>query len=253
MVASVSTGKGGGLDYLENGEDKNRLLSNGEVITRDMLDTRVTLQGDIRATEHILESMKSDNYSKDYYHITHSFKENISIDEMQEMARESEAFYLAGYNEEEYNIYTEYHIPKESAQYKLLTATDGDKKYYDLLSEQEANQFLKEHPLHGDKLEKRYPHTHTIIARKNLLTNTQLKITEKNEVDAINSFQEYINIKYGLESPKENKRDITNQQYKADRFDENNIELKSNDFKNLTNTQTKKAFRYRYKKSNHTR
>jgi hypothetical protein len=240
MVASVSTGKGGGLDYLENGEDKNRLLSNGEVITRDMLDTRVTLQGDIRATEHILESMKPDNYSKDYYHITHSFKENISIEEMQEIAHESEAFYLAGYNEEEYNIYTEYHIPKESAQYKLLTAIDGDKKYYDLLSEQEANQFLKEHPLHGDKLEKRYPHTHTIIARKNLLTNTQLKITEKNEVDAINSFQEYINIKYGLESPKENKRDITNQQYKADRFDENNIELKSNDFKNLTNTQTKK-------------
>lgn len=240
MVASVSTGKGGGLDYLENGEDKNRLLSNGEVITRDMLDTRVTLQGDIRATQILLDSMKPDNYSKDYYHITHSFKENISLEEMREITRESEAFYLAGYNEEEYNIYTEYHIPKEDAQYKLLTATDGDKKYYDLLSESQAKEFLEQHPLHADKLEKRYPHTHTIIARKNILTNTQLKITEKAETEALNSFQEYINIKYGLESPKDNKRDITNQQYKADRFYNENVDLQSKDFKNLTNAQTKK-------------
>lgn len=247
MVSTITTGKSGGIEYLETGEDKNRLLSNGEVITRDMLDTRVTLQGDIRATKSLQDSMKNDNYSQDYYHITQSFKENISIEEMKQIVEESESFYLAGYDKSEYNIYTEYHIPKENAKYKLLTATDGDKKYYELLSESEAKEFLEKNPQHKDKLEKRYAHTHTIILRKNFLTNTQLKITEKDERRAINSFQEYINIKYGVESPKDNKRDLTNKQFKNDKFidekdnfiDENK-KLVAEDFKDLTNAKTKK-------------
>jgi hypothetical protein len=247
MVSTITTGKSGGIEYLETGEDKNRLLSNGEVITRDMLDTRVTLQGDIRATKSLQDSMKNDNYSQDYYHITQSFKENISIEEMKQIVEESESFYLAGYDKSEYNIYTEYHIPKENAKYKLLTATDGDKKYYELLSESEAKEFLEKNPQHKDKLEKRYAHTHTIILRKNFLTNTQLKITEKDERKAINSFQEYINIKYGVESPKDNKRDLTNKQFKNDKFidekdnfiDENK-KLVAEDFKDLTNAKTKK-------------
>lgn len=247
MVSTITTGKSGGIEYLETGEDKNRLLSNGEEITRDMLDNRVTLQGDIRATKSLQDSMKNDNYSQDYYHITQSFKENISIEEMKQIVEESEAFYLAGYDKSEYNTYTEYHIPKDNAKYKLLTAIDGDKKYYELLSESEAKEFLEKNPQHKDKLEKRYPHTHTIILRKNFLTNTQLKITEKDERKAINSFQEYINIKYGVESPKDNKRDLTNKQFKnnkfideKDNFMDENKKLVAEDFKDLTNAKTKK-------------
>ncbi len=238
MLATVSTGKSGGTDYLEDGKDKNRLLTNGDIITRDMLDTRVTLQGDLRATNEIIESNKNKFWTKDYYHITQSFKENVSIEDMKNIAQENENFYLVGFDKSEYNIYTEYHIPKENAQYKLLTGTNGDKKYYDLLSNEQAKQFKKDYPNKADLLEKRYPHIHTIIPRKNLLTDTQIKITDKAEIKALNSHQEYINIKYGLESPKENKRDITNQQYKASKY--NDIELNSKDFKDLSNAQTKK-------------
>ena len=240
MITTISTGKSGGLKYLEDGEDKNRLLTNGKVITREMLDERVTLQGDLRATENILESIKeNDNYTQDYYHLTHSFKEDIPIEDMQSIAEENEAFYLVGYNKEEYNIYTEYHIPKENARYKLLTGENKGKKYYDLLSQNEAEEFKINNPEHINLLERRYPHIHTIIARKNLLTNTQLKLTEKEEIKAFNAHQEYINIKYGLESPKDNKRDISNGQYKTEKFN-TNIELEKKDFKNLTNAETKK-------------
>jgi hypothetical protein len=241
MVGKISSGKSGGIQYLEDGKDINRTLENGEVITRDMMDHRVVLSGDIQSTKVILKQVENaKNYTKDYYHLTFSFKEDLEIETMQEILKEAEDFYLSGYNESEYNIYSEAHIAKDEAKYKLQISSDGAVKKYRLMSEEEAIKYQEDNPDSKLQPEKRYDHFHIIIPKINLVTNTQLKISEKDEVKSFNAFQEYINIKYELTSPKDLKRDISDKQFKDAKYNPD-IELSAKNFSDLTNAQTKKT------------
>jgi hypothetical protein len=241
-ILRLNTGKSGVIEYLSSGLDTKRLNYDDSVITRDDLDTRVSISGNIRSTNQIINDLnKSKNWSTNYYHISYSFSEDLSIEDIKKIEQETREFFLSGYNDIESNAYAELHQPKDNAKYKLWIgkSEDGKSDKYKLLSENEADEYIKSNPSKKHLLQERFTHFHMVIPKVNLLTNTQLKITEKDERNAINSFQEYINIKYGLSSPKDNRRDISNQQYKAEKFFPSHIELNSKDFEKLTNKQSK--------------
>ncbi|MEA2018861.1 MAG: AAA family ATPase [Campylobacterota bacterium] len=255
MLIEPGIGKDGGMKYLEDGKIAERVDENGEVITREQLDHRITIAGDAEITKEIIEhTNKTQNWNTSYYHFSFSFKEeDMTVEDMASIQKEAEDFYLAGFNKDEYNIYSEIHKPKEDAKYKLFLKNKDGKEYFKLMSEKEADMYKKKWAGDEKKLEQlkaRKPHFHLKIAKLNLLTNTQLKINEKTEKDEWDNFQEYINIKYGLQSPKENKKDISKKQYLKNKLDfkdgkETKIpkwnELKKEELPKLTNIMSKKV------------
>jgi len=192
MLIEYTDGKSGIIEYLEGGRKA------GRDFTRDELDKRVTILGDIDTTEMILNST-----DKGYKHITLSFKEdNVSEEECKKLIDEYMAFAMHGYKPEEYNAYAEIHQPKQ----KSYVGKNGE-------------------------LVIRKPHIHLVIPKTNLLTNKQLRPLGfvKQNLDFTDSFQEKYNIENGYASPKNNRsnkisNDI-NERFNADIFDKN-IELK---------------------------
>lgn len=168
---------GGGLtgikEYLQRGHKQGRSHSRGE------LDERLVLAGDLDVTNAIILSVNST--SENYKHFTLSFKED-SIDRatLLAIAQEFEAFAFAAYKSGEYNFYAEAHIPRIKSYTNSL---DGE-------------------------LVERKPHIHIVIPKLNLLSGhilNPLGMTDQN-VNFIDAWQEHINAKYGLASPKDNRR-----------------------------------------------
>ncbi|HKT97930.1 MAG TPA: LPD7 domain-containing protein, partial [Paraburkholderia sp.] len=191
---------GGIKDYLEKGQKQDREFE------RDDMDERVILAGDLDLTHSIIESMDTD--AERYLTVTLSFKEDeVSREVLQEVAREFEAFAFSAYRRDEYAFYAEAHVPRI-------------KSYADRRS--------------GELVERK-AHVHVVIPETNLLTGQRLEPFGKVDRNSryIDAFQEHINAKYGLASPKDNRRvqftDASEMisRYKGDIFQPMNRELKA--------------------------
>ncbi|MDF4825590.1 relaxase, partial [Vibrio parahaemolyticus] len=105
MLIRVGGGKGGIKEYLEEG------IKNGRDYSRDELDERVILDGDLSLTNDIIQSMETEG--EKYLHITLSFKEDhIDNATLHAITQEFKAFAMTAYQEDEYSFYAEAHLPK---------------------------------------------------------------------------------------------------------------------------------------------
>ncbi|MCD9492611.1 hypothetical protein GLP30_17190 [Photobacterium phosphoreum] len=200
MLARVTAGKAGIVEYLVDG------IKNGRDFTRDELDNRITLDGNLELTDTILNAVSQDNRDN-YYHITLSFKENdLTNEKISDVYQEYKKTLLSAYDESEYNIYAEIHQPKI--------------KYY-------------EDKKTGEMIE-RLPHVHIVIPKKNLMSNKDFN--PFGEYTRIVSYQqaiqEKINYDYNLSSPFDNQREMVSKadlisRYKGDNFNGKSKELKS--------------------------
>jgi len=191
MLIRIRGGTGGIKEYLEDGQKKDRFYS------RDELDERVILDGDLWVTNEIINSIDTDTDIDKYFHITLAFKEDYLEPEILiKINQEFREYFLANYSEDEINYYAEAHLPKIKS---YVSRSD--------------NQLIE-----------RKPHIHIVIPRTNLLSGNSFNPSIKRITKYIDSFQEHINAKYGLESPKDNLRTNLNDKsqmlsrYKGDNF-----------------------------------
>lgn len=199
MLIRIGGGKEGIKEYLENGHKQ------GREFTRDELDERVILAGDLDFTDQLINDLGTGG--ERYLHITLSFKEDVILHaDMENIVRDFEKFAFAAYGRDEYNFYAEAHLPKIKSYVSQKT---------------------------GETVERK-PHIHFVIPKTNLLSGGALNpfgLVEHNE-RFIDAFQEHVNNNYGLASPKNNRRieftdasDMINR-YKDDEFTGNNRDLK---------------------------
>lgn len=191
MLIRVRGGDAGIKEYLEKGQKDGRDYS------RDELDERVILSGDLELTDAVINSMEKTG--ERYLHITLAFKEDeISRDKLQEITDEFKKFAMTAYEGDEYNFYAEAHLPK------LKTYTN-----------QKTGELIE-----------RKPHIHIVIPEYNLLSEKNLNPFGKvdQQTKFLEAFQEHINAKFGLASPKDNRRiEFTDEsaiisRYKGDYF-----------------------------------
>ena len=192
MLIRVSGASSGIAEYLVNGQKQGREMP------RDALDERVILDGDLELTDAIIQGMGKEG--ERYLHITISFKEDsIDPDVLRNIASDFKQFAMVAYEADEYNFYAEAHLPKIKSY--------GDKRT-------------------GVSIERK-PHVHIVIPQQNLLSQQNLNPFGKvdQQVKFLEAFQEHANAKYGLASPKENRRlefasqgDIISR-YKGDLFE----------------------------------
>ena len=202
MLIRASGYNTGAQEYLEQGN------KSGREFTRDELDHRLILDGQLSVTRAIYESIPDHGQDR-YLTFTMSFKEDeVSPETLKAVTAEFKRFLMHAYKEGEYNFYAEAHLPK------LKTVVDRKT---------------------GGLIERK-PHIHIIVPRINLLSGN-----EANPVGVylhhekyFEAFQEHLNQKYGLSSPRENVRvDITDaasvlSRYKGDDFYGKNREFKKN-------------------------
>lgn len=173
MLTRISGGTSGIKEYLENGRKEGRQLS------RDELDERVILAGDLNTTNQVILGMDTDG--EKYLHITLAFREDeIDRATLEGIADDFRKFAFSAYEPDEYSFYAEAHMPKV-------------KSYTD----EKTGEFVE-----------RKPHIHIVVPKQNLLSGQHLNpfgVVDKNE-RFIDAFQEHVNNKYGLASPKESRR-----------------------------------------------
>lgn len=177
MLIRVSGGSSGIVQYLTNGRKSGRLYS------RDELDQRVELHGKLASIDAILDSFDPQGNHEKYMHITLSFKEpHIDQEILQKIDSEFRQFIFTACREDEFAYYSEAHLPK----IKALRDINGDEYV-------------------------RFPHIHVVLPEYNLYTGKRDNPLGKieNITHYINAFQELVNQKYGLESPKDNIREIS--------------------------------------------
>jgi hypothetical protein len=188
-------------EYLEDGRKLGRELE------RDEMDERVILIGDLELTNSIIQSIKVASDVDRYLSVTMSFKEDeVSRETLLAITEEFRAFVSVAYRPDEINFYAEAHLPKI-------------KSYLDDAS---------------GKLIERKPHIHVVIPKTNLISGGHLEPLGfvKSNIDFIDAFQEHINAKYGLASPKDNRRiEFSNasemiSRYKGDLFKDSSRDLK---------------------------
>jgi hypothetical protein len=176
MLIRVNSGASGIKEYLEDGQKQDRFYS------RDDLDERMILDGNLALTDSIIESM--DVNRDKYFHITLSFKEDyLDSDILANINQEFKDYFLAGYSNDEaasseINYYAEAHLPRIKSYMSNID-----------------NQLIE-----------RKPHIHVVIPTINLLDGTEFYPSIQRMIKYIDAFQEHINNKYGLASPKDNLR-----------------------------------------------
>ncbi|CAG9264296.1 LPD7 domain-containing protein [Burkholderia diffusa] len=161
--------------YLEDGQKLGRELG------RDELDERVVLAGDLDVTDMVIQSINVAPNVDRYLSITLSFKEDhVDRATLQAIVDEFERFAMHAYRSDEYCFYAEAHLPRV-------------KSYVDQKS--------------GELVERK-PHIHVVIPKTNLISGGALRPFgfDKLNLSFIDAFQEHINAKYGLASPKDNRR-----------------------------------------------
>lgn len=199
MLVRFRGGKRGIAEYLRTGKKKGREQ------TRDELDERVILSGDLDAVQAAIDSMVGKQ--ERYLHISLSFREDqIPRETLREITRQFRQFALAAYRDDEALFYAEAHLPR----IKSLKA-EGEGGTIDRLA-----------------------HIHVVIPKINLLTGGPLNPFGKvaRQIPYIDAFQEVVNARFGLASPKDHRRnhfedrsDVLSRS-KVDRFQGGNRELK---------------------------
>lgn len=177
MIIEISGGSSGISEYLESG------VKTGRDFTRDELDQRIILQGDIDTLDDVIDSFGGSKSTQKYLHITLSFKESFIEEEvMRSLDSDFKDYILSAYDHSEFCYYSEIHNPK------IKTYTDYK----------------------GDIVERK-PHIHVVIPKINLESGKKenpLGLVKSN-LDFIDAFQERANEKYGFISPKDNLRKIS--------------------------------------------
>lgn len=179
MIVELGGGNDGIRQYLETGQKAGREL------TRDQLDQRLVLSGDLAVTDGIIQSIKSDG--ERYDHITLAFKEDqISEEVLAEISADLKGFISEAYGPGEVDFYAEAHLPK-----------------------------VKSHTDSNGEVIRRLPHIHVVIPKINLVTGQRISVfemlkvkygTSDSTLSIIDAWQERINAKHGLASPKDNLR-----------------------------------------------
>ena len=191
MLIRVTGGSEGIAEYLVNGQKQDRELS------RDELDERVILDGDLELTDAIIKGMEKEG--ERYLHITIAFKEDaLDPEVLKSITSDFKQFAMSAYDTDEFNFYAEAHLPKIKSYTNRQT---------------------------GELIERK-PHIHIVIPEQNLLSGQNLNPFGKVEqqVKFLEAFQEHANAKYGLASPKDNRRlEFTSEseiisRYKGDLF-----------------------------------
>ncbi len=177
MLIRVNGASAGICKYLAEG------IKSGRSHSRDELDNRVVLSGDLELLDSTLNMFDKHGEHQKYLHITLSFKEqDISEQDLREIDSQFKSFIFSACHEDEFCYYSEAQYPK----IKFLRDKDGNKY-------------------------ERFPHIHVVIPQFNLMTGKREQFLGKveNITHYINAFQETINYKYGLASPKDNFREIS--------------------------------------------
>jgi hypothetical protein len=192
----------GAQEYLETGTKQ------GREFTRDELDERVILDGNLDLTRIVYESIQDKGQDR-YLTFTMSFREDVVPTEtLHGVTAEFKQFIMYAYKSEEFNFYAEAHLPK--------------------IKQVKDNKT-------GEMIERK-PHIHVIIPRINLLSGNEANPVDVylNHEKHFEAFQEYINQKYNLASPRDHVRvDINDaasvlSRYKGDDFYGKNREFKQN-------------------------
>lgn len=212
MLIRVRGGNAGIKEYLERG------IKSGREYSRDQLDERVMLAGDLPLTDTIINDIQREG--ERYLHITLAFKEDvISRETLQAITEEFRDFAMSAYEADEYSFYAEAHLPKIKSYTNKRTGEDIERK----------------------------PHIHIVIPKVNLLSQTMLDplyrpvmdkatgrlLVPESQLQWLEAFQEHTNAKYGLASPKDHRRiEFTDEsaiiaRYKGDMFNGERAELKN--------------------------
>jgi hypothetical protein len=199
MLVRISGGSSGIKEYLEHGQKQ------GRDYTRDELDERVILDGDLDLTHTLIEGLNTEGDR--YLHITLAFKEDeLSREVLEAITQDFQGFAFSAFRPEEYSFYAEAHLPRIKSYTNQKTG----------------------------ELVERKPHIHIVIPKYNLLTGEALNpfgLVER-QVKYLEAFQEATNAKYGLASPKDNRRGLFTDdselisRYKGDIFTGGQKELK---------------------------
>jgi hypothetical protein len=201
MLIRIRGGSSGIKDYLENGQKE------GREYTRDQMDERVVLSGDLDLTDAVIGSMDKDG--ERYLHVTLAFKEDeVKPEMLKAITDEFESFAMTAYDSDEYSFYAEAHLPRLKSYVNQQT---------------------------GEYVERK-PHVHIVIPEQNLLSGKSLNPFGRveHQTKFLEAFQEHINNKYGLASPKDNRRaEFANEsaiisRYKGDYFKGANSDFKQN-------------------------
>lgn len=200
MLIRIRGGSEGIAEYLRDGK------KSGREHTRDELDERLILAGNLDVTDAIIATIEGDG--ERYKHITLSFKEdNISPETLAAVVEDFRSFAFAAYHQDEYNFYAEAHLPK------IKSYTHGN-----------SGEFIE-----------RKPHIHIVVPKANLFSGQNVdpfgffNFSERHLI----AFQQHINDKYGLADPQENRRiDFSDasemiSRYKGDTFEGANRDLRS--------------------------
>jgi hypothetical protein len=200
MLIRISGGESGIKDYLEDGQKQGRDYS------REELDERVILDGELKLTDAIINKMA--NGSDKYLHITLAFKEDeISRDTLQAITQDFKDFAFTAFLDDEYSFYAEAHLPRIKSYTHAKT---------------------------GERVERK-PHIHIVIPKYNLMSGESLNpfgLVER-QVKYLEAIQETLNNRYGLASPKDNRRALFTDdsemlsRYKGDTFKGGNKVFKS--------------------------
>lgn len=204
MLIRIKKRSGGIEEYLQEGKKQGRTQ------TRDALDERVVLRGDLNTLSSAIKYAQNfNNWHANYTHITLSFThEEIDIDltKMTNLVDEVVAHFFHLYRQEELATYAEAHLPK--FQHELNAATG------------EQHQ--------------RLAHIHLVVAHLNTQTFNELRMLPF-ETEADRAFQSYLCEKYDLVDPancqRQNAHEISKKNFIA--------RLKAND--NAANKQSKKT------------
>lgn len=200
MLIRASGYNTGAQEYLEKGNKSGREFS------RDELDHRMVIAGDLDLTRAIYESIPDRGQDR-YLTFTLSFHEDIIPETtLRAVTDEFKKFLMYAYKEDEFNFYAEAHLPK-------LKWVENKKT--------------------GEAIERK-PHIHVIVPRINLLSGNEANPVGfyQNHERHFEAFQEYLNQKYNLVSPRERVRvDIGDaasvlSRYKADDFYGKNRQFK---------------------------
>ena len=173
MLIRVRGGNAGVFRYLRDG------IKSGRKWTRDQLDERVVLAGDMGLAESVVNAMSNDG--ERYLHITLAFKEDhLPLDMLHAITEEFQHFCMTAFRVDEYAFYAEAHLPRIKTYTNARTGKEVLRK----------------------------PHIHIVIPELNLLSQKGLNPLGKvdRQTRFLEAFQEYINDKYALASPKDNRR-----------------------------------------------
>lgn len=173
MLTRIRGGSAGVFAYLRDGRKAGRKYSRAE------LDNRVVLAGNMALSESIVNAMS--NRGEKYLHITLSFREDeLPLETLQAITDEFQQFCMAAFRADEYSFYAEAHLPRIKSYTNLKTGFRVIRK----------------------------PHIHIVIPELNLLSQKHLNPLGKidHQTKFIDAWQEHINAKYGLASPKDHRR-----------------------------------------------